>query len=418
MAQFALFHYELKEFENKHPLLFPLGDSSRQYKTMDNLFESYLPGRGGSLDVLEPKEVGKGEMKTTEYEPHESKVLQNIRHIVAFKVQKNAKKKIETRDWGQKDEPNYPCVRVLIDNRPNVHLMAIENKSTFKTDQAFDLLKTHFNMKLKDHYVRFECTPLVKKEDFWKAVDEIKNRFGDFIKRVQFNFVGEQRKESRGFADKLACFLQTINSSHGGIFMDFKDIDSLDNAKDDISNMAKLCYRNKNYNLSVKFRDFGAFSYGQDIKAQWGLDDEKIEEFSQQYRQEDWVTPGNTGYNAIAEWFDKITVLFHDYIESGIQESYDFDNYIIKKDHAVKIKQLLHLHSDNQKKPMGKLRVLAAAVITGTILKPTCDDYNTEFNANISKTSYNRYVKENDLDLCPYLGDAAFEQFKKLFGSL
>jgi len=104
MPQFAIYHYELSAYTNKEPLLFPINDNSRQYKTLENLFESYLPGRGGSLNVLEPKVSGSGENKKTEYEPHESEVLQNQNHIIAFKVQRNGTKKIETIDWQQKDE--------------------------------------------------------------------------------------------------------------------------------------------------------------------------------------------------------------------------------------------------------------------------------------------------------------------------
>lgn len=408
MSQFALYHYELSAFTNKEPLLFPINDSSRQYKTLENLFESYLPGRGGSLNVLEPKVSGKGENKRTEYEPHESEVLQNQNHIIAFKVQQNATKKIETIDWQKKDEPNHPSVRVLIDNREDRQIIAIENKSSFKSDKAFELLSKHFNVKLKAHYVRFECYPLVKRAQFWESVNEIKYRFGDFIKRVQFNFVGDDRKSPSKFADQLAFFLSTINSAHGGIFMDFSDEDRLNCAKEDIQHMADLCYQNRNYNLSVKFRDFGTFSYGQDIKAQWGLEDDKIDAFSQQYIQLDCFNPGNTAYKDIADWFDKIKELFSEYIANGIREIYNIDNSILKTQKKLEIRLLLHRYIDSCDKPKDVLRPLAAAVMAGCILKPSLEVFNFEFKKSIPKSSYNRYVKENSHDINKYEGDAAY----------
>lgn len=404
MSQFALYHYELSAFTNKEPLLFPINDSSRQYKTLENLFESYLPGRGGSLNVLEPKVSGKGENKITEYEPHESEVLQNQNHIIAFKVQRNGTKQIETIDWQKRNEPNHPSVRVLIDNREDRQIIAIENKSSFKSDKAFELLSKHFNVKLKAHYVRFECYPLVKRAQFWESVNEIKNRFGDFIKRVQFNFVGDDRKSPSKFADQLASFLSVINSAHGGIFMDFNDEDRLNNARDDIQHMADLCYQNRNYNLSVKFRDFGTFSYGQDIKAQWGLEDDKIDAFIQLDRS----NLEKSAYKDIADWFDKIKELFSEYIANGIREIYNFDNCILKTQRQSEIRSLLHRYVDSCDKPKDVLRPLAAAVMAGCILRPSLELFNFEFKKSIPKSSYNRLVKDNSLGINPYEGDAAY----------
>lgn len=413
MPQFALYHYELSAFRNKEPLLFPVNDPARNYKTVENLFESYLPARGGSLNVLEPKEIGSGENARTEYEPHESEVLQNLKHIIAFRIQRNGKKKIETKDWQHIDEPNHPSVRVLIDNREDRCLIAIENRSSFKAEKAFELIKDHFKLQLKNHNVRFECYPLIKKADFWDSVKEIKNRFGDFIKRVQFNFVGESNIISNTFAGRLSSFLDVINSSHGGIFMDFKNEDHLDRAKNDITQMADLCYRNSLYNLSVKFRDFGTFSYGQDIKAQWGLEDDKIETFSQKHVQTDVFIPGNPAYKAIAEWFDKIKELFADYIENGMKELHNFGNYIIKKNKTKEINGLLHSYIDIEDKPQKLLKPLAAAVAAGCIAKPALEDFNFEFQKKISSSSYNRYVKDNTNNICAYDGDSAYYSMLK-----
>lgn len=419
MAQFALYHYELSAFDNKQPRLFVLNNPEHSYKSMEQLFESFLPGRGSSLDVKEVKVYGKGEDKVTTYEPHGSEVLQNKNHIIAFKVQKNGTKKIETVNWETETVEHHPNVKVLIDNRPDRQIIAIENKSAFKADKAFELLKKDFNLKLKDYYVRFDCYALLKKAGFWDSVNEIKHRFGDFIKRVQFDFIGCERKGNK-ITDKLESFLKTINAAHGGMFMDFCDADELQRAEEDIENMARLCYTNKRYNLSVKFRDFGTFCFGQDIKAQWGLDDEKIEAFSEKYTQLDAFAGegGDKAFQDIADWFDKINVLFADYIANGKKEYHIFESYIIKKNNIVGIKQLLHNYIDSQDKPQKILMPIAAAVHAGCMYKPNLDDFNIEFDKKIKRTSYNRYVKEHDDVENPYEGISGFmvmvEEFRKL----
>lgn len=419
MAQFALYHYELSAFRNKEPRLFVINDPERSYDSMEQLFESFLPGRGSSLNVLEPKITGKGEEKVTTYEPHGSEVLQNRNHIIAFKVQKNGKKTIETVDWEKETVDHHPSVRVLIDNRPDRQIIAIENKSAFKADKAFKLMMSHFKLKLKDYYVRFDCYPLLKKAGFWESVDEIKRCFGDFIKRVQFDFVGGERSGKK-LADKLSAFLAIIKSTHGGIFMDFADTDELDRARDDLEYMAQLCYINKNYNLSVKFRDFGTFCFGQDIKAQWGLDDEKIEEFSKKYTQLDMFSEagGDKAFTDIADWFDKINMLFSDYIQNSVKEFRNFTKNIIKHDRSNEILDLLHKYIDEQEKPQDFLKPLAAAIMAECMIKPSREDFNFEFEKDATPTSYNRYVKEHKDTDNPYANDFAFngmvKEFKKI----
>lgn len=416
MAQFALYHYELSAFRNKEPRLFVINDPERSYDSMEQLFESFLPGRGSSLNVLEPKITGKGEEKVTTYEPHGSEVLQNRNHIIAFKVQKNGKKTIETVDWETETVDHHPSVRVLIDNRPDRQIIAIENKSAFKAEKAFKLMMSHFKMKLKDYNVRFDCFPLVKKGGFWESVDEIKRRFGDFIKRVQFDFVGGERS-GKNFADKLSAFLATIQAAHGGIFMDFADKDALDRAREDLEYMAQLCYANKNYNLSVKFRDFGTFCFGQDIKAQWGLDEEKIEKFSEKYTQLDMYAEagGDKAFTDIADWFDKIHSLFSDYIQNGIKEFHNFTKNIIKHDRSNEIMDLLHKYIDEQEKPQDFLKPLVAAIKAGCLIKPSLEDFNFEFEKDAAPTTYNRYVKEYSDATNLYANDLAFNGMVKEF---
>lgn len=394
MAIFALYHYDICALENKTPRVLSPDGEKNIYNSLEDLFESFIPKRGGSVDVWETKTKGSGENKTQEYEPHGSVVLQNKNHISAFKLQRNGKKKYETIDWETKTEGHYPTCCIIIDNRPGHQIMAIEVKSAFKIDKASEIIIKDFNRKLRPYNVCFECLPLEKHFEFWESVDEIRERFHDEVRRVEFDFSGAKKigDENGKMANYLVTLANLISSHHGGVFYELKDDRDLHKAKDDLTHMAKLCYENAGYNLMVKFKTFGIFRFGQDVKAQYGLDDGKIEEFGKKYSQLDMYQPGDKGYNDIAKWFDYIKDIFADYIHEA-KDKISSPKFIVIPDNKKIMPFLYQMFNGKLGKNLALL--VECAIDAGIILKPTFGELQRWFDVKGSDTAFNKYFLKN-----------------------
>lgn len=192
--------------------------------------------------------------------------------------------------------------------------MAIEKKSAaFDPDKACDLLQESFNRMMHNHGVKIGFTRLEKQALFWDAVNEIRRKFDDAVQRVQFDFNGGERSaDDASFADRLTEWVGLF-ARHGQLAVDIENDLRLKEVEKDLTRMADLCYQNRNYNLTVKFRDFGLFRYGQDIKAQLGLEDEVIDVFVARARQLKTDEPADKADQNMLGWFDRIRVLFDEY---------------------------------------------------------------------------------------------------------
>jgi hypothetical protein len=76
--------------------------------------------------------------------------------------------------------------------------------------------------------------------------------------------------------------------------------------------MADICVKQKGkYDLTVKFKTFGLYRYGADIMAQFGVEDEVIEEFENGVKKMNFETP--EGSFSLTQWLDRMHELLKDY---------------------------------------------------------------------------------------------------------
>lgn len=319
MAIFAIYQFKLEKFKNLQlQAKFPEEDgkkkNDKKYKTLEEFFESFFPKRGGKLNISELKERTKGGVTAVDADPHGNEVEQHRKRVVVFRLQANKTKRIDNADWTHEKHPHHPDCRVIIDFREESCLMAIEKKTTaFDPDKACDLLQKSFNRMMHDYGVRIGFERLEKQALFWDAVNEIRLKFNDAVQRVQFDFNGEEHNtDDASFADRLTEWVGLFGR-HAQLAVDIENDLRLKEVENDLTRMAELCYQNRNYNLTVKFRDFGLFRYGQDIKAQLGLDDEVVDAFVARARQLRTDEPADKADQDMLGWFDRIKVLFDEY---------------------------------------------------------------------------------------------------------
>ena len=85
----------------------------------------------------------------------------------------------------------------------------------------------------------------------------------------------------------------------------------LDEVREDLTHIADICMKQKEYDLVVKFKKFGLYKYGADIKAQFGVDDSVISDFGQGKKEIAEDNPEGTF--ALIQWLDRINKLMVDY---------------------------------------------------------------------------------------------------------
>ena len=318
MAIFAIYRYNFRIFK-KLKGMFPDDEEFQEdakYESPEAFFESFLGKAGQSIPgIATIVEKGRGANKETEWETHGNEIEQHKNHLVVFRLQANKTKKINKEDWTKETVGHFPDCRVIIDNRKESHLMVIERKTTAFTDpdKAMEILQSSFNRMMLSHGVEIGFDRLSKKENFWDAVNEIREKFGDMVNRVQFDFKREEQKEDDGsFTYKLMQWA-SLFADKTSVVMDVGDDRRLKQVEQDLTRMSELCYNHKNYNLTVKFRDFGLFRYGQDIKAQYGLDDEVIEKFICNIQGIDLSKDNTEDEEELIKWFERVNILFNDY---------------------------------------------------------------------------------------------------------
>ena len=417
MAIFALFHYALERVKDSSSL--PFDDGSQPDETpMENVFESLFGTRGDTLNLYEEKERRTKNKETERIKiPHESEILEHGDHIVAFRVQVNKSKNLETKDWGHKKEGHYPEKLVLMDCRPDSRIIAIEKTSESDTDTIYELLRINFRRKLTSNGIDFTCIPLIKQKEFWEAVNEIRHKFHDVVKQVKFDFVGKDvKKDTRNtiFTDEMLRFIKQMEAS-AQISIDVCDDKKLRLVTEDLTRMAELCREDGDYSLTVGFRDFGLFRFGQDIKAQWGLEDDLIAEYTCPNKQMNMYESVET---RVRKWFEHITILFKDYIPEDEEKTLCLKNYVICEDENKKtriVKYLVEQVARANNKPKEIVCPLRAAMDAGCIDKPAREVFEHECNVSITFSSWKRYIGGT---VNPYENNRVYKLYLGEFGNI
>lgn len=317
MAIFAIYRYTFSTFKKLEGLFQDSveGDSHSKYNSPEEVFESFFDKAGAQIPgIAELVTKGRGKKQPSEWVSHGNEIEQHKENIIVFRLQANKTKNINKEDWTKEKVGHYPDCRVIIDNREQSHLMVIERKtSSYKDpDDAKQLLEDSFNRLIHDYGINIKFERLTKHKLFWDAVNEIRSTLGDEVCRVQFDFAKDEpmQKDDGSFTYKLLQWASLFSES-SSITMNVGNDERLKEVEKDLTRMSELCYQNRNYNLTVKFRDFGLYKYGQDIKAQYGLDDETIECFIENLVQLECFDDSNKA--GLIKWFDNINILFDSY---------------------------------------------------------------------------------------------------------
>lgn len=329
---FAIYRYHITRMATEVGELFPEGRkfSPKDYDTAELFFESFFPARGGKMDIREEiRKTRKNKhevVETVEKDPHNNKVMEHRDNVIILALQANGSKKIYDADWSDHPEPNHqPCLMV-IDNREGHQFVAIE-RVAMDTDKSAQILESSMNYLMNPYGYRFQVKRLKRDLPFLEAVYDIKDTLGDNINRVVFDFdkhLSNRQKLGSRFLKSLDEWLGRFADS-GQIAANITDDELLKDAviRQDLALMAELCLTNPHYNLLVKYEHFGLFRFGQDVRAQYGVDAVVVEDFvnpRMEERVKDELFPMEETEPAITltEWLDKVQTLYMKYEEEPL----------------------------------------------------------------------------------------------------
>lgn len=215
----------------------------------------------------------------------------------------------------EKNEIAQPGCYILVYNRADVGLIAIERSAAFdsKPNKVRDILQSSFNSTLEQNYgIHLELPAKTNPEDFWKAVDKQNTEFNDTIKKVVFDFPDFEKTKSVDDPDDVQSRLemmrymaQVFGAKKAGLHLEAssKGTLNLDRTQEDMAQMVRFCCDN-GYNLAVHFRNYGIYRHGQETKAMVTLNDDILQEFIT--GQTICGTTAERGEFAITQWLEKV----------------------------------------------------------------------------------------------------------------
>ena len=316
MPIFAIYQYELKEGKSGRSLFPELAedpDAERRatYATREDYFGSFF-SINKHLFLHARKKARK------ETEKYKCDILMHIDGVSLLTIENN-KSKHTIENKKDVEHPHHPYCHIVVDNRKGHQLLAIERSSAFdsNTEQICKILCEGMNYKMAFANVEMCYKEKCKsKNEFWKTVNDIKTFFDDSVKQVRLDFNQKKAKDYKpdpcdmmGAITAMAMKMQTNSAVLFGTGAN-EDV-KLDEVREDLTHIADICMKQKEYDLVVKFKKFGLYKYGADIKAQFGVDDSVISDFGQGKKEIAEDNPEGTF--ALIQWLDRINKLMVDY---------------------------------------------------------------------------------------------------------
>ena len=323
MPIFAFYDFKIGQRKDEEADMFKEQEKEdniqlKQYDSPEACFGSFFK-TGGKLSLNVLREKGKGKEKTVEWEPFENDALMVAYGVILMTIENN-KWKHTTNKKKDVAHEHHPYCHVVIDNRPGHHVMAVVKNSAFdnKPDKVCGILYQAFNNEtiLGQYHLKIEFTKRQRaKNEFWPVVNDIRSIFKDRVRQIRMDFSGDDDEELSPEAQDMVAVMRMLarkSASTAAVTLnaDGEEV-KLDELYDDLTNMANICLTQKGYDLTVKFRTFGLYRYGADIVAQFGVEDEVIEEFENGVKKMNFENPN--GSFALIEWLDRMIALLDKY---------------------------------------------------------------------------------------------------------
>lgn len=250
-------------------------------------------------------------------------VLKKDNDILLWQVNNSIMKKIWMEDgkdgegknkFAEKDLESVPPCYVMIDNRPDSCLIAIEKNGAWsKTDKLRDVILETFNNILRASYgLEMRIPALISPTEFWDFVHQ-KIREGDYLKKLTLNFNDPEDKSLYTSESEIIRmwfnFQQRLNADKSRLELTYgkNSISDIDMISRDLNEFVNVCLKQR-YDLIATFKKFGDYNPKKAAKAKFPLNDKDILSFL--------AGPNRlSGKTVLEYWFDDV--------KDNIKDCYD-----------------------------------------------------------------------------------------------
>lgn len=241
--------------------------------------------------------------------------------IILYTLENN-KTKQTVVDKQLQDHEHHPFCPVIIDYRPNHCIVAVPRHAAFdnKPSNIINILHYAYNEMLSRYYLELEFKNLIRpKAEFMSIINSIRTTFKDRVKYIKLEFSGEDKKPEK--SDLIAHLFSLVQKGNGNGAFEIKergdngvDVDAIQN---DLSIIAQICEEYGSYSLAVAFFKFGIYRYGADLRASFGLEEEILNSFKLEFKDNLMIN----GYHyELPAWFDRVINFMTDYEEEKFVE--------------------------------------------------------------------------------------------------
>ena len=208
-----------------------------------------------------------------------------------------------------------PCF-VMIDNRPDRHLIAIEKNSAWSnTDKLRDVLLANFNNQLKTKFgIEMQIGAMISPTEFWDFVHQ-KIKEGDYLTKITLDFKNPKDPSIENSTSKILKSWYNIQHLSNALKSKMEltygknSIPDIINKSKDLSELVNVCCQN-GYNLSAHFKYFGKYVANQKAKAHFTMNDNKISMFQTNARL-------TSDKSVLEDWFDIVNESIKDYFNES-----------------------------------------------------------------------------------------------------
>ena len=282
-------------------------------------FAAFEPEKRLDLIVSQRKKDGSYEDNKVVTKCYNNDVLINHEDILVMTIENN-KQKATTIDKQKVQHEHHPFCHVIIDYREGHNIIAIERNGAFdnKPEKVRELLCSALNRLLYRNNLEIELVPLAKSyNNIWDAINTIRRRHHDRVKKICLDFTSSHAQNRQVDTNALTAALtnmaEKMNAKGMVAFQSEGDEEmDLNAIHQDLLNIADICVREGEYDLSVHFFSYGIFRYGADVVAQYGIDQTVIDEFVNQNDTFDVDAERDT----LPKWLEKMKETFRDYDEA------------------------------------------------------------------------------------------------------